>query len=152
MEIDQVDVDAGGEAGQLQLIGKRDGVARAAFGGFAAAGMVHEDAPHEVGGEAKEVFAVLERDTALIDQLEVKFVHEGGGLQGVAAPFAAEHGLGQLAQLGVDHREKRLASDVIAFAPLQQEAGDGGLYRLRVQTERVLLTPSLQILNYTSAA
>lgn len=61
----------------------------AAFEGVLGAGVVNEDAAHELGGDAEEMSTALPSDTGLVDELHVCFVDEGGGLKGVIGAFAA---------------------------------------------------------------
>jgi len=46
--------------------------------------------------------AVAPAGVGLADEAEVCFVDEGGGLQGLAGPFAGDSSCGQAAQLVVD--------------------------------------------------
>ena len=61
---------------------------------------VAEDAPHQPCGHGEEVRAILPVHAARFDQAQVRFVHECGGLQAVARPFAGHTGLGDPVQLG----------------------------------------------------
>jgi hypothetical protein len=78
--------------------------AAAAHLGFVGAGAVDEDATHDVGGDADEVFAILPVDV-FFSEAEVGFVDEGGGLEGVVAAFAAHVGGGDAVEFGVDEGE-----------------------------------------------
>src|SRR5205823_6102090 len=72
-----------------------------------AAGGVHEDAAHGLGGGGEEVPAAL--PAVLVggaDQAEVGFVDQGGGLEGVAGRLGGHPGGGEFAQLIVDEREQ----------------------------------------------
>jgi hypothetical protein len=52
--------------------------------------VVHEDPPHEIGGERKEVRAALPVDGLLVDQPDERLVHERRALDGVVVPFAPQ--------------------------------------------------------------
>ena len=76
--------------------GQADGVVEGDFLGVAAAlegvlraGMVDQDATHELGGDPEEVGAALPGNAGLVDELHVGFVNEGGGLEGMVGAFAA---------------------------------------------------------------
>jgi hypothetical protein len=77
-----------------------------AHGGVALAGVVDEDAAHDVGGEADEVSVVLPLDIFLLGDTEVGLVDEGGGLESVVAALAAHIALGEAVELGVDEGEE----------------------------------------------
>ena len=53
-------------------------------------GPIDEDAPHDLRRHAKELAAVLPHDTTLIDQPQVRLVHERRRLQGIAGGAPAE--------------------------------------------------------------
>ena len=54
------------------------------------AGVVHDDAPHQLCGDAEEVRAILPVNRPLPNELEIGLVHERRGLQRVIAPLARE--------------------------------------------------------------
>ena len=66
--------------------------------------MVDQNAPHELGGDAEELGAVLPLDTALIDHSQVCFVDERGRLKRVIAPLPLEIAPGQVTELLVNER------------------------------------------------
>lgn len=85
----------------------------AALIGVAGAGVVDEDAAHDVGGEADEMGAVVPVDV-LLDQAEVGFIDQGGRLQGVVGALAAHAGVRDAMQLCVDERQELLGRCSIA--------------------------------------
>ena len=63
------------------------GLAAALVGG-AVARVIDEDPPHHHRGDAHELGAVRPVHLPLVDQPEIRLVHERGGLQGVVAALA----------------------------------------------------------------
>ena len=55
-----------------------------------AARVVNEDAAHGLRRDPEEVRAVLPLDLALVDELEVRLVDEGRGLEGVVGALAPQ--------------------------------------------------------------
>ena len=87
----------------------------------AAAGMVHQDAPHHLRGDGEELAPVLPGGRALAEQAEVGLVHEGRGLQRVARPLATQAVRRPPPQLLVDQRKEAVAGGDVPLAPgLQQ--------------------------------
>ena len=80
----------------------------------AGPGVVDEDPTHDVGGGAEEVGAVLPLHSALIDQLQVGLVHEGGGRERVIGSFLAQERPREPAQIIVDDRRELVERGVIA--------------------------------------
>ena len=87
VEFVEGDRRSGGEAEGI-VEGEFLGVA-AALEGVLGAGVVDEDAAHELGGYAEEVGTALPGYAGLVDELHVGFVDEGGGLEGVVRSLAA---------------------------------------------------------------
>ena len=54
------------------------------------AGVVDEDAPHQLGGDGEEVASVLPVDGPLAEQLQVRLIDDSGGLKVVVAPLTRE--------------------------------------------------------------
>lgn len=89
-----------------------------ALGGGGGTGMVDEDAADEVCGDREEMGAVLEVGVALIDQTEVGFVNELGGLDELPAFFAGQMTACNGAKFVVNDRDEPVECAGIAFAPL----------------------------------
>ncbi len=89
-------------------------------------GVVDQDPPHDRGGGAEEVGAVLPLHAALIDQPQVDLVDQRRRRQGVFGPLAAEERPRHPPQVVVDDRRQRLERLAIAGAPAQQQVGDVG--------------------------
>lgn len=82
----------------------REGAAAPAFLPLLAACVIDEDASHGLGGERKEGCAIEPGHFACgagRRQLEIGFVDERGGAQGVIDPLGVECGLGESAKLAV---------------------------------------------------
>lgn len=94
-------------------------MATAADLGVAAPGVIDKEAAHAFGGDGDEVLLVFEDHGVLggAEEVEVDFVDEGGGLEGVIAAFALHVMLGEFAELGIDERHE-LVGGVLA-APFQ---------------------------------
>ena len=60
----------------------------------------------------------------LIHQPEVGLVDQGGGLQGVVGTLAAEQPGGEVAQLGVDHRQQLVGRLAATAGNVEQQSGD----------------------------
>jgi hypothetical protein len=81
--------------------------AAAVLDALLAAGGLDEDAPHGLGGGREEVAAMVPPvAVGRADQPELRFVDQGGRLEGVAGRFGCQSGGGELAQLVVDEREE----------------------------------------------
>ena len=78
----------------------------AAFLRALVAGVINQDAAHELGGDAEEVGAALPINAGLIHQLHVGFVDQRRRLQRMVPAFAAHVVGGDAAQFGVHDREE----------------------------------------------
>lgn len=85
------------------------------------AGVIDQDAAHDLGGDAVEVGAVLPADVALVHQFEEGFMDDPGALQGVAGALTAEIGAGEPVQLGVDQRHQLVEGRAVAVAPADEQ-------------------------------
>jgi hypothetical protein len=54
------------------------------------ASVLHQDLPHQVGGNSKEVSAILPLWRTLSGQAKIGLVHEGRALQRVVAAFSLQ--------------------------------------------------------------
>jgi len=95
--------------------------AASALAGSMTAGVVDEDAAHQLRGQTDEVRAVLPGQIPLTEQLQKGLVHEGGGLKRVVGPLMAEVPDGESSQLAVDERHEAFAGAGVAFAPCRQQ-------------------------------
>jgi len=85
--------------------------------------VVHEDTAHHAGSDAEEVAAILPLDASLVDETQIRLVHQRRRLQRVIGPLAAKMGAGQPAQLVIDEREKLFLDGRVAAAPLGEQRG-----------------------------
>ena len=86
-EIERDDVDGQGLASRVAVL-ERHPIAGAALQRLTRSRVIDQDAPHQVRGDGKELRAVLPLDLALVDELQIRLVDQGGGRQGVIGPFA----------------------------------------------------------------
>lgn len=107
-----------------------DGVIETNFLEFAPAllpvlgtGVIDQDAPQDTRGNGIEVNAIHEGDIG-IDELEIGFVDQRRGPQGVIPALGAQAVQSQLAQLVVDDRHQPVDRLFIAFTPLLQQLRD----------------------------
>ena len=110
----------------FEIDGEMGGAVASLFG-VAVAGAVAEDAAHHLGGGGIEFQAAVEIDRMLLDEAEVGFVDEGGGLEGVAGAFAGKVAGREAAKFGVDERDECLQCGGVAGAPSAEELGDVGV-------------------------
>lgn len=94
------------------------------LGHLAAPRVVHEDAPHHLGGDGEKMRPTLPIAVSFADQSKVHLVHEGGRLQDVPRPLAAKSGRRPAAKLPMDHRNELIPRGEIAFAPRVEQSGD----------------------------
>ena len=93
-------------------------VAGSPLSGRMRTGVVHENPPHRLGGDTKEVRAILPSYGALIDQLEESLMDERGRLKGMVGPFAAQVARCQPSQFGVDLRNQLIQRVLAPIGPL----------------------------------
>jgi len=84
--------------------------------------VVYQDPAHQLGGHREKVGAVLPRGGALIDQAQICFVDEAGGLQSVIVPFPLKILPGELAQFFVDQGHQPRGRLPIAAAPIDEHS------------------------------
>ena len=91
--------------------------------GAAAAGVVDQDPAHRLRGDREEVTAVLPGDPRLIDEPEVRLVHDRGRLQRVAGRLLPEVPFGDAA--AARRRRAASASRAPPDRPCSRRAGAG---------------------------
>jgi hypothetical protein len=106
--IEGEEVDGGGGlAGIGEIVGERlAGAWAAAFEAFFTAGGIHEDAAHGFAGGRVEAVAVGPVLAVVGEELDVNFMDESGGLEGVAGGFGTHFGGGEAAKVVVNEGEK----------------------------------------------
>jgi hypothetical protein len=82
---------------------------------------IDEDAAHHLRGDAEELTAVLPRRAVLVDEFQVRLVHERRRFQRVIRPFPAHVGARAPAQISVDQRQKLLECARVAAGPRVQQ-------------------------------
>jgi hypothetical protein len=87
-------------------------------------GMVDQDPAHYLGGDAEEVGTVLEFLSGLIDKAEIRFVDQGGGLQGVARSLAPHVTASHAMQFGVNKVQEAVFSIGVAAGKALEKLGD----------------------------
>ena len=85
---------------------------------------IDEDAAHHLRRDAEELTAVLPRRAALVDEFQVRLVHERRRLQRVIPPFPAHVGARAPPQISIDERQKLLECSLVAAGPRVQQLGD----------------------------
>ena len=92
--------------------------------------VIDEYAPHQLGGNAEEMGAILPSGVSLIDELQIRLVDERGWLQRVTGTFAAQIVTRETAQFVVNQRHQFLERRLVAVAPIDEQLGYafGGLH------------------------
>jgi len=86
--------------------------------------VIDENAPHHLRDHRQELCPVLPVGIPLIDEAEIRLVHEGRRLQGVSCAFAPELCSGTSPQLTIHERHRPIAGVQIAPGPGTQETRD----------------------------
>src|SRR5213592_833105 len=86
--------------------------------------MVNHDAPHQLRGRCDKVAPALPDRLRIIDQPQIGFVENGGGLQGVAGALPAHVMVGEPMQFGLHQREQLLQRSLVSAAPVAEQLGD----------------------------
>src|SRR6266478_3324707 len=86
--------------------------------------MVNHDAPHQLRGSRDKVGPALPDRLRIIDQPQVGFVENGGGLQGVAGALPAHVMVGEPVQFGLHQREQLVQRSLVSAAPVAEQLGD----------------------------
>jgi hypothetical protein len=97
----------------------------ATFGSAPRFAVVDQNASHLPRSNGKEVGTVGPRHLHICQQ-QKGLVHQRGGLQRVASPFAAHGGMRQPLQLFVDQRRQFIQGPLVTGAPGAQQPGDLG--------------------------
>ena len=96
----------------------------ASFQAALSTGMVDQNMPHHLRGNAEEVCPILPVNVALIDESKISLVDEGRCLQGMVGAFAPHVMMGKPAQLFMHQRQKFIERGLVAAAPIQKELGN----------------------------
>jgi len=76
--------------------------------------------PHQPGGHAQELRPVLPVHLRLVHQLEVGFVHQRGGLQGVALPLHPHVPMGDAPQFAFHLRQQPVQALLVSGPPAEE--------------------------------
>jgi hypothetical protein len=98
--------------------------AAASFFCAPVASVIQQDAAHRLCGNSEEMRPILPFHVMLSDEVEVSFVYQRGGLEGMIGPFPAQAGRCQVAEFGIDQRDQLIRSVRIAQAELGKKLGD----------------------------
>ena len=103
------------------------------LGGHAGAGVIDEDSAHGFGGGRKEGTAAV--GLLVSDQSKVRFVNQGGGVEGLPRGFGRDACGGEPPQFVVDEREKVGGGLAVAAVRGFEQAGHighhGRVYQLK---------------------
>ena len=103
-----------------------------------AAGVIHQNPAHRLRCQSVEVRAILPIHAPAAGQFQKNFVHQRGGLQGVAGALIAELGHGHPVQFVEDKRPQLGLRVVIARPDTFQDCREVG--RLRIPFHAVNLS------------
>lgn len=103
------------------LVERQDYILATAFLTKMRSGIVGEDAAHKLSGHGEELRAALPIRIALTNQLQIGFMDESGGLQGVVGAFAAHARPREAFQFAVDQWSEAVSGfGVTLFQLLKQ--------------------------------
>jgi hypothetical protein len=101
------------------------GVVAAVFEAALAPGVLDENAAHGLGRGGKEgAAAVPVRRRPIVDQAQIRFMYQGGGLKRLAGALLGQSLSGQLAQLVINQRQQLCRSLGIALFDGTKDVGD----------------------------
>src|SRR6266545_7648335 len=86
--------------------------------------MADHDAPHQPRSRRDKMGPALPERLRIIDQSQVGFVENGGGLQGVAGALPAHIMVREPVQFGLHQREQLLKRSLVSAAPVAEQLGD----------------------------
>src|SRR5215470_7554922 len=87
----------------------------------AGASMIHQYAPHDLSRNCEEVGAILPLHPLVMHQAHIRFVYQGGRLEGVAGPLALHVVVSQAAELFINDRSQTIQRALISRAPGAKE-------------------------------
>lgn len=111
-----------GDPGVLRQLERRHPAA--ALGPLAGAGTVHQQVPHNAGGEGEEVAPIGERRGRALHEPQIGLVDQAGGVQRVLLGLGPEPLPGDGAEPVVDERDQAVERLGVARLPPVQEVGD----------------------------
>ncbi len=87
-------------------------------------GMINQEVAHGACGHGIEVTAALPLPFPALDDAEVGFVHERGGLQGVVGAFMRHHSSGKATEVREDQGEEFFFDRAVTGTPAVKELRD----------------------------
>ena len=89
-----------------------------------SSGVIDQDASHDLRRDREEVRAIGPLHVFLIDETNVSFVYERGGLKSVAFSLPAHVAAGEPVQFVVDQRIQLVESGLVPIAPFGEQFSD----------------------------
>src|SRR5881392_978837 len=86
--------------------------------------MINHDAPHQLRGRRDKMAPALPDRLRIIDQSQVSFVENGGGLQGMAGALPAHIMVREPVQFGLHQWDQLLQRSLVSAAPVAEQLGD----------------------------
>ena len=105
---------------ERQSVIQRQSVASIPLGGIAAARVLDQNLPHQLGADGQEMLAVLELSCPLFLQAQIRLVHQGGALQSVVRAFVPQVMMRHPPQLVIDERKHLTQRLVVTGVPVRQ--------------------------------
>ncbi len=102
------------------LVQTEDSRPAVAFRGLAATRVIHQDPPHQLGNQTKEMRSVAPLDRGAMHQTQQRLMHERCALKGVIAPFASQVAPRVALQFRVDDWRELTEGSLVALLPAQQ--------------------------------
>lgn len=87
-------------------------------------GVINQDSSHGLRGDGEKVRAALPVDISPVNQLQIRFVNQRGGLQGMSLPFLSQKTRGLPMQFRINERQKFIQRFLLAVAPFAQHLRD----------------------------
>ena len=107
-----------------RLIHRHTDLPAAAFGALFAARVIYQNVAHDLGGQGEEVRFVLPVNRILTGQLQIGFVDERGGLQGMLRAFGLKLPCGYPPQIVINQRHQFPERLRLSLAVLIEQQAD----------------------------
>jgi NAD-dependent dihydropyrimidine dehydrogenase PreA subunit len=86
--------------------------------------VIDQDATHNLCGDCEEVRTICPVDVLLIDETNVGFVDQCGGLQSVTLAFTTHVTAGEAMEFVVNERIQLVEGGLVPFAPFSEQLSD----------------------------
>ena len=83
--------------------------------------MIDEDLAHRPGGGPEEVRTALPARARVSEHLQIRLVHEGGGLQGVVGALVPHATIGEHSKLAIHERQKLIEGRTVPTAQASED-------------------------------